>query len=251
MKTERFGTIDFPSDIQKERSIAQIVSLGAGKPRKLSYALWEAWRTAGVWGICFGVWDCMLSAMLLNGILWAAVYESVKQYPQILGLLVFMASPLLYAMLHVLSVWKEIMTGTYELLMVCRLTIRQMTVLRMLLSGALSVIISVLLNLWLGCVFHSEITMLRLLSLSMSALFFYACMQIVLESEWKSRQSCWAAPVLWSGFGIILLFLAQQEPDRMIQIPTAVFMAGAAVCAFLYLILLKKYYYESAEYFSF
>lgn len=47
MKAELFGKIEFPSDMQKEQSISQIISQGIRKPQKLSCALWEVWNTAG------------------------------------------------------------------------------------------------------------------------------------------------------------------------------------------------------------
>lgn len=244
MKAELFGKIEFPSDMQKEQSISQIISQGIRKPQKLSCALWEVWNTAGVGGICFGVWDCMLLAMLLNGILWAAVYASAKQNTQILGILVFLASPVLYASLHLLTVCKERMAGMYETLMVCRLTLRQLTVIRLMLSGGASLVLSGIVNLWIGYLFRREITVLRLLALSMSALFFYAWMQMLLEFRWKKRLSCWAAPVIWSGMGMLILLLAQYETGFVMQIPEGGLMAGGAGCAVMYLRMVKECFYE-------
>lgn len=236
--------IEFPSEEQKEKSIAQIVSRGVARPRKLSATLWDVWSTAGIWGICFGIWDCMLAALLTDGLIWAAVYEAAKQNPQILGMLVFLASPVLYALLHLLTVWKEIMAGTYQTLMVCRLSLRQITVFRMILFGGISVMLSGIMNLWLGSGADSRITVFRLLSLSMLALFFYAGIQAVLEWKWKSRMACWAAPVLWSGVCLMLPVLANYQLKVLEEIPSAAFLVCAGACAGVYVRALRAYLFE-------
>ena len=105
MRKDYFEEVEFPSLEQKEAGIARIVSQGTLRSQKFGAALWEIWKLAGIRGIFFGVWDCMLCALLADGLLWAAVYESAKQDARLLGLLVFLASPVLYALLHLLTAW--------------------------------------------------------------------------------------------------------------------------------------------------
>ncbi|MDE7312096.1 MAG: hypothetical protein K2N87_10855 [Eubacterium sp.] len=232
---------------ERERQIAQIIGRSVLKPQKLGSALRNLWGALGVRGICFGVWDCMLLALLLDGALWAAVYEAAKHSPEILGLLVFLASPVLYAMLHLLTVWKEAMAGTYEALMVCRMSLRQVTVLRLLLFGGVSAVLLGGVNLWAFFYTGQEVSALRMLCLSMAALFFYAWMQMLLEWKWRHRMAYAAAPVLWGVCTILLLLSGEKGRLVLEAVPDAGFLLCAGVCAGMYGWVLKKYYFEPCE----
>ena len=240
MRKDYFEEVEFPSLEQKEAGIARIVSQGTLRPQKFGAALWEIWKLAGIRGIFFGVWDCMLCALLADGLLWAAVYESAKQDARLLGLLVFLASPVLYALLHLLTAWKERMAGMYETLVTCRISLGPITALRLFIFSGVSAVLSGCLNLCLGIRFGGAETVLRLFSLSLSALFFYAWMQALLECKWKSRMSCFAAPVLW-GTASLLLFAAGSSLRVLEEIPSAALPVCAGVCAWMYRNVLKAY----------
>lgn len=243
-----FHEIDFPDAQEKERSIDWILSHGMVRvrPQKLRFALWRVWSTAGLLGIFFGVWDCMLLAFLLDGCLWAAVYMAAGRDAALLYLLVFLASPLLYAMLHLLTVWKETMSGMYPLLSVCRMALYQLTALRLLLFTSASVVLSSAASLGIGVCFPGMLSALRLVSLSIASLFFYAWMQMLLEWRWKHQAACAAPPALWGIFSILLLLSAQRGQRILSQIPTAAFAVCAVVFAALYFIVLRKYSFAAA-----
>lgn len=239
-----FKDMEFPSAQEKEKSIALIVSQGVKRPKKLGSMLLRMFQAAGLKGICCGVWDSMLLALLLDGILWAAVYVSAGKEPQLFYLLVFLASPVLYALLHFLTVWKEMMTGTYQVLMVCRLSLQQMTALRMLLFGGVSVIAICGMHAAFGVYFKDAVRILRLAALSLSALFFYAFSQVLIEWKWKSRKAVAAAPILWSSFCMVLLLLGERGQWVLDEIPVAALFVCAGLCAVLYLGTLRKYFFE-------
>lgn len=248
MSKKDIEKIDFPSEAEKEKSIAQIVMYGMPKPQRLGSALWELWKNLGLRGICFGVWDCILLALLLDGILWMAVYSAARYSPQMIGIMLFGASPLLYALLHVLTIWKEVMTGTYQMLMVCRLALRQMAVLRLLIFGGASVVLLSMVNIAFMIYFEEGLGyVFRMICLSVSALFFYAFLQLVLEWKWKSRMSYAAAPVLWCSFSIVLLMMGEYGQNVLGKIPTAAFIVCGSIFASLYLWGLRKYYFEIQE----
>lgn len=242
-----WGKTDFLDAAEKERQIAQIIEHSVLKPQKLGASLRNLWGALGIRGICFGVWDCMLLALVLDGVLWAAVYETAKHSTQFLGLLVFLASPVLYAMLHLLTVWKEMMAGMYGTLMVCRMSLRQVTVMRLLLFGGGSVVLLGGVNLWLLLNTGREQSVLRLLCLSMASLFFYAWMQMLLEWKWRNRMSYAAAPVLWSICAILLLVSGEKGQIVLEAVPNVGFLLCAGLCAGMYGRVLKKYYFGPCE----
>lgn len=236
-----YENIDFPNAQEKEQSIAWILSHGTASPQKLSIVLWRVWDTAGLHGIFFGVWDCMMLALLLDGFLWAAVYMAARQDAALLYLLVFLASPLLYAMLHLLTVWKETMTGMYQILSVCRLSMHQLTALRLLFFAGVSAVLSGAANLGFWACFLEMSSATRLISLSTAALFFYAWMQMLLEWKWNRLAAYAAPPALWGCFSILLLLIGERGQQILAQVPTAALFTCAVIFAALYLVMLRKY----------
>ena len=245
MEKNCFGEIDWPDAEEREAQITQITARAILQPRHLGSALRSLFGAVGLRGICFGVWDCMLLALLLDGALWAVVYEASKNSPQLLGLLVFLASPVFYALLHLLTVWKEKTAGMYQTLMVCRLSLHQTTVLRLLLSAGVSALLLCGVNVWAELYVRKEPSALRLLALSFTALFFYAWMQLFVEWRWKHRMAFGAVPALWCCLGAVLLCGGRMDVDVWEKIPTAMLLLCAAVCAVLYIRLLKRYYFEA------
>ncbi len=234
--------VDVPDTEEKEERIAQIIAQSVREPQRLGSALWSLWSAVGFRGICFGVWDCMLLAFLLDGILWAAVYQTAGKNPHLLSLLLFLMSPVLYAMLHLLTVWKERMAGMYQTLMVCKMSLRQMTVLRLILFGGISVIFLSSIHVWAAGA-GENLSVLRMLSLSVSALFFYAWIQLLLEWKWQNRYAYGAAPAMWGGCGFVLLS-GGWELQILDRIPTAALLLCAVFCASIYFASLKQYYFE-------
>ncbi len=235
--------VDYPDEEEREMHIAQIVALGMCRPQRLSSALCSLWAAVGIRGIFFGVWDCMLLALLLDGLLWAAVYETAAFGTDMPWVLAFLASPVLYALLHLLTIWKEQMAGMYQTLMVCRLSLRQMTVLRLLFACGISVLLFSGFHVWAVCGAWEGMSVYRLLGLSVSALFFYAWMQLLLEWRWRHRISYLAAPAIWSCLGLVLL-LGGWDLRSLQGIPTATLFLCAGVCMGMYLAALKQYYFE-------
>ncbi len=232
---------------ERERRIAYIVEHSVLKPQKLTSALLNLLGAAGIRGVCFGVWDCMLLALLLDGALWAAVYEAAKNSPQFLGMLFFLASPVLYAMLHLLTVWKERMAGMYEILMVCRMSLRQMTVLRLLLFGGASAVLLAGVKLWVFARAGYGVSVIRMLCLSMAALFLYAWIQTLVEWKFRHRMAYAAAPAVWGVLSVCLLFFGEKGLVLLEAVPNACLLLCAAVCAGMYARALKKYFFEPCE----
>lgn len=232
---------------ERERRIAYIVEHSVLKPQKLTSALFNLLGAAGIRGVCFGVWDCMLLALLLDGALWAAVYEAAKSSPQFLGMLVFLASPVLYAMLHLFTVWKERMAGMYETLMVCRMSLRQMTVLRLLLFSGASAVLLAGVKLWVFARAGHGLSIVRMLCMSMAALFLYAWIQTLVEWKFRHRMAYAAAPAVWAILSVCLLFIGGKGLILLEAVPDACLLFCAAFCAGMYARALKKYFFEPCE----
>lgn len=236
----------FPGMEEREKSIEMIVTKGTQAPRSLYTALLKAWNCVGVRGLFCGVEDGVLLALFGAGMLWAGIFCTSEKATGNLYLPVFLVSPVFYAALHLLTFWKEQMAGTYEQLMVCRLSLRQMTVLRMLFFGGVSLIAAGCLSIGVWFRFGETYPPYRMFGLSSAALFLFAWLSLVIEWRFHTPLAHLFAPLVWVGGGIALL-LWDAARDLFPKIPTAVFLLAAVLFARLYAGELKKYYFKEKE----
>lgn len=239
--------IEYPSLQEKEQSIAYIVAQGVPKPQKLGTACKRILEAVGLQGLFFGVWDCILLAFFIDGVLWAAVYGIARRDAGWLYLLAFLASPVLYGLLHLLTVWKVVMAGTYQILAVCRLSLRQMTALRLLLFGGAAAVSSGLLNFGIGMCLGGVQSAIRAVCLSVSALFFYAWIQLFAESRRESLLAYAAAPTVWCAASSLLLMAGAYGQQILERIPMAALLVCAGCCVVLYLGTLREYCFQNEE----
>lgn len=236
-----------PTEEEKDASIQFILANGMPEPQRLPNGLFHLWRSIGFRGLFFGVEDCAFVGILSSMLVWGWLFSSLADSQSILCVLLFLASPLIYALLHLLTVWKEIMVGTYELKMACRYSLRQMTALRMLVFGGISVVLSVLASVGIWLLISQDIPILRMMSISFSALFLFAAMQLFAEWKWKVPLAYFLTPVVWCTICAVFLAIGEPVEQLLLQIPTIVFWAVAAGAAVVYFWTLKYYYFDSKE----
>lgn len=246
-KIENLENIPFPTEEEKENSIAFIVAEGVKQPHCFYTTILLLWRDIGLQRLFFGVGDCVFLAFLGVILVWTGIFASVKQNLNLLYLLIFLLSPFLYAILHLLTVWKDIMVGTYEQFMTLRISLRQMTTLRMLVFGGISVLLCVGISMISWFLFSDMASLIRMLSLSFAALFLFAWMELLVEWKWRAPLSYFIVPVSWIGIGGLLLGLGEQVQRVLLAIPVMVFLIVAFLFAGCYFYTLKKYYFDSKE----
>lgn len=235
-----------PSEAVKNQSIERILSVGVPTPRRLSSAVPALLKTVGLRGLFFGAGDCAFLALSGAVLLWICLF-AVFHNQSMISVSIFFGSPFLYALLHLLTVWKQIMTGTYELLAVCRCSLRQLTALRMLVFGGISVIFIVCVSVGMRVFLTGSPSILRLMSISFAALFLFGLLDLVIEWKWTAPGSCFAAPIIWGLISVCLLLANERTEALMRNVPTFVFGIAAVLSAFLYLRTLKHYYFDPKE----
>lgn len=243
----RLEKMVLPTEEEKNTSIRIILANGMPEPQRLSYGFSQIWHSIGFRGLFFGVEDSAFLGILLSVLVWACILTSFKYDQSILCVLLFMVSPFVYALLHLLTVWKEIMVATYELKMVCRYSLRQMTALRMLVFGGISVVLSVLASMGIWLFISEEIPVLRMMSISFSALFTFAVLQLFIEWKWKTPFAYFLSPAVWCALTAVFLAIGKPVEQLLLQIPTAVFWGVATGAAVLYFRALKHYYFNYKE----
>ena len=245
--TEDEWKVDFPSLQEREASIRQIVAAGLPAPRRMWKAVPELVRTLGIRNLFFGVEDCVFLAVLLSVLVSAGVLSFAASRPSMLAVLLFIFSPLFYMALHLLTVWKEVMAHTYELLMACRCSLRQLTAVRMLIFGGMSLCFSMALS---GCLSWWQSDgpgLLRLCSISFASLFLFACLSLAAERKWPAPVSCLPVPAAWVLLGVSLLLLGERAEALLGGIFTMAFALAGGGGAALYFLMLKHYYFTLRE----
>lgn len=244
---EENWAVEFPAAAEREASIRHIVAAGLPAPKQLRKAVPELVRTLGVRNLFFGVEDCVFLAVLLTVLVLAGVLVSASSDSGMLTVLLMIFSPVFYMALHILTVWKEVMTRTYELLMTCRCSLRQLTVVRMLIFGGMSLCFSTAFSGGLSLRWEDGPGLPRLLSISFASLFLFACLSLLAERKWPAPMSCLPAPGAWIVLGVVLLLLGERAETLLAGISTMAFALAACGGAVLYFSMLKCYYFVPKE----
>lgn len=232
--------IQMLSEEEKDRAVSMI--LDAAMPQRSS--IWrDLYRTANAVGLrtlFFGVGDCFFLAVLVLGVCLfpaaAVMVNTVRIAPCL-----FLLSPAFYALAHLLTMWKEYQTRTFEWRQTWRISFRTIMALRMLVLGAASVVGSILICAVLWSLSGQMVSFLWMLSVAFSALFLYGGSSLLCQRLWGMRTallvpSAWIlvsmVPVLWEPASIWLM-----------QVPVCVFLLIAAVGGAFYL---SQIYYLAA-----
>ena len=239
--------IPYPTPEERDRSIAHIIAEGTPQPRRLATEMPNLFRTVGLRGLIFGIWDCAFLAFLASAVIWMGCFAVASQEGVGVSLALFVTAPAFWAAMHWLSLWKEWMGGTYELLMTMRCTIRQLTVLRMLVFGAVAVVLSTAVSGAVRMLIVGSPSMIRLCSLSFASLFLYAALCLLVEWRFPPRWGHLIAPALWIVLGVSLLSLGARAAAFFDAVPLAAVTLVAAGSFVVYIQLLRQIYFIPRE----
>ena len=239
--------IPYPSPAERDGRIAAIIEQALPAPRRLWTAVPALWRSMGFRGLFFGVWDCTFLALLTGAAAWCSAALLAVQQEHGAYTALFITSPVLWAALHGLTMWKERMSGVWELFMTARVTLRQLSALRMLRFGGVCVAASVAASGVVRLVTRGEMSMLRLCGVSFAALFLFAAGSLLAEEYLRPPLGYPAVPVTWAVLGAVLIKLGPRAEVFLAGLPAAVTCCIAAAAAGVYLALIKRRCFTGKE----
>lgn len=187
-----------PTDAERERSIAAV--LDAALPQRARRG-WLGWtlREFPPSLLFFGVEDCLFLATLFAGLCLApAALAAVQNTP--LPALLFLVSPALYLALHLLTTWKESMSGMLEWKRTCRVPLQKVTAVRMFVFGGASVVACVAMSAVLWQLSNRALPFAWMLGVSFSSLFLYAALSLAVQRV-RRRWALFAVPAAWVVLG--------------------------------------------------
>lgn len=231
----------------RDRSIAYIIEISTPQPKRLITELPSLFHTVGLHGLFFDTWDCAFLALLASVVIWLGCFSAASREGMGVSLVLFVTAPAFWALFHWLSVWKEWLGGTYELLMTMRYTIYQLTMLRMLAFGAAAVVLSTAVSGAVRMLIVRSPSMIRLCSLSFASLFLYAALCLLIEWRFPPRWGCFTAPVIWGALGAALLALGARVTAFFNTVPLAAVSLVALGSLIIFIQLLKQTYFRPRE----
>lgn len=239
-----WNEIPMPTEAEKDAAVAQILDVGLPARPELWRALAETLQAVGFRTLFFGAADCMfLSVLFLILCLLPAAATAARQGP--VGPALFLLSPALYAALHLLTAWKEAQSGTLEWRQTCRVSMRAMTALRMLVFGSVSVLVCVPVNLLLWHLAGGRVSLSWMVALSVSSLCLYGALALYCL-RLRGAAGLLAAPVFWAALGIVPL-LWERAALWLNSVPTVLFCLLTAAALALYFMELRRFCQRCAE----
>ena len=234
----RWNEIPMPTETEKNAAVAQILNAGLPARPGLWHTLTETAGVVGLRTLFFGAADCLfLSALFLLLCLLPTAAAAARQGP--LGPALFLLSPALYAALHLLTAWKEAQSGILEWRQTCRVSLRAMTALRMLVFGGASVLVCVPANWLLWHLAGGEVSLPWMVALSVSSLCLYGVLSLYCL-RLRGIAGLLTAPAVWAVLGIVPL-LWERAAGWLESVPTVLFCLLTAAALILYFMELRRF----------
>ena len=225
---------------QKDISIDYILDKGLQKKRSLWSMLTEIYRTLG-FRLVF--WDTaqafVLTALTLTGLLLFLPFSAQTLQHTLL----FGCSPLLFVVVVFFSETIERVDGLYELKLTCKYTIRQIVAFRILFFSLLGIVFSVGLTVYSA---NNSFEVLRLLPLSLSALFICSFICLSLVRRFSGKLTYAIAALLWAVISFVPALAIGEKWELFLSgLPVAITVCVLVLSCVLFLVELKKYMVSS------
>ena len=226
-----------PTLCEKEKAIGEILEKGLSRPKSLWVHLGEIYRALGLRYIFFD----MVTPII---IIAAAAVCLLVLYPTGQGrhiyAMLFLAAPIFFISIVLLTEAMEQAGGMYELKMTCKYTIEQITAFRVLCFS------------WMGTVFCAPASLyfsrlsvahdfFRAFSLSLCALFLCAFLTISAMRYFRRKWVHFSIMPLWAAVSLLPVWVLGGRWEAFLsQMPVAVTAMTAAIACALFLMEIKK-----------
>lgn len=239
--------IPMPGNEEKELAIQNIVAAGMPEQQGVWYNSAKLIRQVGLRHIVFGIWDCIFLATVITVTVVGMLFLSQHLMMTAGAMALFAISPLFYGLLYNLSAWKEIQSGTAELLKTCHFSMRQLTVVRMLCFGGVGCLFNIIPIALLWNISDGVYMFTQLLGISLCSLLLYAVLTMATMMHRKTIRYPILAPALW---GITILFLAcfgESANAILFSLPQIVVWVILAALIAVFIWELRSYLYAAKK----
>ncbi len=237
--------IPIPTTNEKIAEIEFILNQGLSRKKGFCLEIKRILQTLGIKGVFYGVFDASFLAITIILILSCVLIQAPIRF---LYTGLFLISPLSYMLLYSLVLWKEKLTGTWELKMTCLLTIRHLTAVRMLVFGAIGILTNTAVLTFLYYRSATPLPFFQLLGISFSSLFLFAVVTL-----WTMRRLPGFYPqvllsIFWCGFSLVLFTFFNVRIETMfLQLPAMITLGFALFMILLFLWELRSYFFAKGD----
>ncbi|AIC96129.1 hypothetical protein [Shouchella lehensis] len=237
---------------EKDQSIALILKEVNLKPVTFRAFIGSFFQEVGFRYLFWGLGDILyIVGLLLLGVgaLYLPDLNSFAKngHVEYVYFAVFMISPLCYALLYFLGMWKEKLLGTFELKMTLKVSLKEILILRMFMFSGISLIVSTIGSVFIWQLIGQELSLMKLFSLSFASLFLFASMQLLLEFQLPMRCHYWVTPMIWAVIGILFIWKKDLMTQILLYLPLSLIIAISFGFILLFIYLLRYNYLMQKE----
>lgn len=243
------GGIPYPSASERDASIAMIVARGMPARTRLVDAMIALVRSVGLRDLFFGVWDCVFLGIMAAACLWGLLVAGAGGFLAAadgagegrLAVLLFLISPFLYEIVHLLVMIKERERRTLDLWRVCRWSFRRLAAVRMLAFGAASVLANTAGAAAVDAASGRRLPLITMLGVSFASLFLFALGQLAVDVRCAWPASAAVMPAAWAALSGIGWACDRRVTALLERLPAAVSLGVAVGLAVLFVAALQRH----------
>lgn len=227
--------IDIPDDLEIKNQINLILDKGIGTRESFYSYLKKMYRDIGFTNLFHDKAEIIFIGILLVSLLIYGVFAIKNDYmitKERIYTSIFIASPLYYLMTNIFSFINLKENNTFEIEMVCKYNLYQLSALRMLIFSIISIILSSIFILGL----HNKINTFRGMMISLSSIFLFASLLLYSIVKMKSKIVKFIVVGGWLICNGALLKLSANQYFEFLQtIPIVVYVLviGVSVCFYM------------------
>lgn len=230
--------IPIPTDEEKNQSIHAILEKGLKKPNSLFAYLKDMYQVLGIRNVFWGTGDCLILVAIAT-VLISVLFVSAG--PWMLYSSLFLIAPIVYMMLLLTTMWKETQSNTIDIKMTCKYTLKHLTAFRILCFSAINIIFNVGISVLVFYVVGNA-DFIRLLTLSLCALFLYAIGVLLVLIYIHDPRGHIVYSVIWTIANVLMLIILDRNLEMFFnKVSQAIVILVLATSVLIYFMEIKKY----------
>lgn len=226
--------IDMPKDLEIKDQINYIVEKGVKKKESFYSHIRNMYKSIGFKNLFHDLSELIFIGLLCIAILTIlviSVWNNMYLKEESIYAFIFIISPLFYLITSVFSFINMRENNTYEIEMVCKYNVYQISSLRMLVFSS----IATLINMVIILIIHSKIEIIKGFMISITSLFLFSIIFLYSMTKIKKIRMKYMVIFVWVILNIVLSVLDINKYNNILSnIPMSVYIIVSIGCICLY-----------------
>lgn len=235
---EKFN-IDMPKDFEIKQQINIILDQGLHEKQLFYLYIKEMYENIGIKNLFHDLSELIFIGVLLISVLAFGVIGINRDGEIMLEQIytfIFITSPLFYLVTNLFSFINIKENNTYEMEMVCKYNLYQVSSLRMLVFSVISILINSVVLIGL----YNHIDLFRGLMISITSVFLFSSILLYVIVKLNSAITRYIVIGGWVLLNAIFIKMSINEYSMVLQnIPIIVYLGVSLVCIYVYISNIK------------